>query len=245
METIPNLHVVLQAGGEGRRIRSVDSNKPKPVLTVGGVSLIGRLLQQLASAGFQQFTVVTGLGGTIIQEHVEVFARCLPEKIVIDFYQEPRELGNAGAVVDVATDASTIMLVFADLFTEIDFSRLVEIHRTRGSDVTLASHWEEHRLTLGELQAEGSIVKDYVEKPSKKFLICSGIAVIEQAVLQAAQELPRPFGLSDLIQLAIKRSHKVSHWTHGSRWMDVNTPEALHAAETLARGDFLQENATA
>jgi len=201
-------------------------------------------MQQLALAGFQKFTVITGFGGAMIQEHVKAFAQTLPENVRVNFYQEPREMGNAGAVADVVKNASTVLLVFADLFTEIDFARLVEIHSNRNNDVTLASHYEEHHLTLGEIEAEGNIVTDYVEKPIKKFLICSGIAVIEQIVLQAARNLPRPYGLSDLIQLAINRSYKVSHWTHGSNWIDVNTPEAFHAAKALACKGILQENAT-
>lgn len=234
MKTLSDTHVVLQAGGEGRRIRCIDANTPKPMLTVGGIPLIERLIRQLASAGFRKFTVVTGFEGAIIQDHIRVVMKSLPHDVDIHFYQEPHAMGNAGVVTKIVTSPSSVLLTFADLLTQIDFAKLVEIHGSRRSDVTLASHYEEHKLALGELTVDGDIVRKYAEKPTKRYLICSGIAVLEPNVLRAAKELPQPFGLSDLIQLAINRSYQVSHWTHESTWMDVNTPEALQEARALA-----------
>jgi len=226
--------VVLQAGGEGRRIRCIDANTPKPMLSVGGIPLIERLVLQLASAGLREFTVVTGFGGGVIQGHVRSLIKSLPRGVNILFYPEPHAMGNSGALAEIADSQSTVLLVFSDLFTEIDFARLIEIHRERQDDVTLASHYEDHRLALGELTAVGDIVSKYDEKPIKRYLICSGIAVLGPNVLQAAKKLPIPFGLSDLIQFAINASYQVSHWTHGSTWIDVNTPKALQEARALA-----------
>lgn len=234
MKTLSDVHVVLQAGGEGRRIRSIDQDTPKPLLTVGGVSLLERLIRQLVTAGFRQFTVVTGYDGPAVQEHVTIAAELFSKDIRINLHQEDRPMGNAGAITELSTSLSTVLLVFADLFTDLNFAKLVGIHRQHQNDVTLTSHWEDYQLALGELTVDGDIVRDYIEKPRKQHLICSGIAVFESGVLDAARELAQPFGLADVIQFAISHSYQISHWTHGATWMDVNTPDALQAARALA-----------
>ncbi len=76
----------------------------------------------------------------------------------------------------------------------------------------------------------GDIVNDYREKPKKQFLICSGIALFEPQVMEIAKHLTPPFGLSDLVNAALDRSCRVTHWTHRALWMDVNTPEILQQA---------------
>ena len=45
-----------------------------------------------------------------------------------------------------------------------------------------------------------------------------------------ARALPRPFGLVDLVNAALGAGCRVTHWQHGSYWIDVNTPELLEQA---------------
>src|SRR5262249_44808807 len=116
------------------------------------------------------------------------------------------------------------------LVTELDFGLLSAIHRERGCDITLASHIENHQLSLGELLVAGTEVHRYQEKPRKEFLICSGIAIFSPRALEVARTLPRPFGLVDLVNTALETGCRVTHWQHGSYWLDINTPELLEQA---------------
>jgi NDP-sugar pyrophosphorylase family protein len=230
--SLADARVVLQAGGEGRRLKAVDESRTKPLLSVGGKSIIGRLLEQTVWAGFRRFTIVTGFSGGLIEQHLQAIAREFPG-IQVDFFRETTPLGNAGALSQLHDDGGTTVFVFADLVTELDFAALLRIHRERQCDITLASHCEEHRISLGELITRGEYVENYLEKPTKKFLICSGVAAIEPAALSVARELALPFGISDLANAALRSQCVVTHWTHGARWLDVNTPEALQQARAI------------
>jgi NDP-sugar pyrophosphorylase family protein len=123
-----------------------------------------------------------------------------------------------------------VLLCFADLVTALDFAQLIHIHRERQHDVTLASHYEHHQLTLGELLVDGDTVRGYQEKPRKAFLICSGIAIFDARAMRVARELPRPYGISNLVLAMLSAGCSVTHWLHGAYWIDVNTPELLARA---------------
>lgn len=224
-----DIRAVLQAGGKGTRLYPATTNLPKPLLRVGEVPLLERLLRQVLESGIRDITIITGWLGEQVQAHVESL-RDLPRDLVLQFVQEPRQLGNIGGLALTPRKPGPILFAFGDLLTDLDFRQLISLHLETGSDITLTSHYEQHRLTLGELMVEDHTVVGYKEKPIKEFLICSGIAVFEPGVLDLIDPSV-PTGISDLISCSIARSLKVTHWTHGAFWMDINTPELMETAE--------------
>lgn len=222
------LHAVLQAGGQGQRIRGLAGDRPKPLLAVDGVPMIERLLRQLSAAGIRQVTVITGPRGEQIRQHLDGLAD-LPDDLRLGYYHEAEVRGNAGSLRFVSRDDAPLLLCFADLVTDLDFAELARIHETNDASVTLTSHWETHRLRLGEIQVVAQRVTDYREKPEKRFLICSGIGIFSAEVVRLVPR-DRPSGLVDLVKLALANGHRVDHWTHGAFWMDVNSPEELELA---------------
>ncbi len=223
------VRAVLQAGGKGTRLLPASSAIPKPLVPVGGVPMVERLLRQFAGHGIRSVTVITGWLGEQVEAYLGSL-RDLPSDLRLDFLREPHPMGNIGAMSLLPRDSALLLFAFGDLITDLDFSRLLNLHRASGATATLASHYEAHRLTLGEITVEGTRVVDYKEKPLKQYLICSGVAIFEPALISLLNPA-RSAGLSDLIQLALDRSMHVEHWLHGAYWADVNTPEALAAAE--------------
>jgi NDP-mannose synthase len=231
MVAISDTHVVLQAGGRGSRLRPLTDETPKPLLPVAGVSMLERLVRQLTAVGARRLTVVTGYKSEMVRRHVESFTGT--SALNIDFVHEDAPMGNVGALA-VVRPHGPVVFAFADLITDLSFEELLHVHTGRKAAVTLASHYESHRLQLGELVVDGDSVTGYLEKPEKNFLICSGIAVFEPAVIDL---LPpdRPSGLVDLVVLAIAAQYPVTHWLHGAYWRDVNTPEAFREAQASVR----------
>lgn len=227
--TALGVHGVLQAGGQGTRLRSVTPEVPKPLVKVGGVAMLERLLRQFVDCGVKRISIITGWKSDQVEAHVRRLDG-LPDDVHLDFIRETQPLGNIGALGQLSAEAEPILFAFGDLVTDLDFATLMALHRRQGASATLASHYETHRLQLGELVVEDQTVLDYQEKPLKQFLICSGIAVFEPAVLTLLQA-GQPTGIADLIRAAIGEGMPVIHWLHGAFWMDVNTPEVLEAAE--------------
>ena len=190
--------------------------------------MIERLLRQLAGAGIRRVTVITGRQREQIEQHLRDLVG-LPDDLVLGFIHETEPRGNVGSLVLAARDDDPLLLCFADLVTDLDFAELARIHDRNDASVTLASHWEHHRLRLGEIRVDGDRVLDYREKPEKRFLICSGIGIFSASVVRLIPA-DRPTGLVDLVQLALANGHLVNHWTHGAFWMDVNSPEELELA---------------
>lgn len=223
--------IVIQAGGKGERMRAGGESIPKVLVCVKGVPLLERLLRQIAAEGARRFHIITGNAAAQVESHVAAL-RDFPEGTRLDFIRESVPRGNVGGLSELADLGSSILFAFGDLYTNLSFRTLYSIHRERRAAITVASHFEGHRLRLGHLIVENDRVVDYREKPEYQFLICSGIMAIEPEVLRL---LPGEgvLGMNQLVMLAVNAGLCVTHWTHGAGWIDVNTPELLQAANAV------------
>ena len=235
MKVMPTeFRAVVQAGGLGRRMWSESNELPKHLLRVGEVPIVERLLRQLSQAGLRDIWVITGHLGDKVEHHLKSLQE-LPTGLRLAFVHEVTRRGDIGSISELPADTRPLITVYGDLVTDLNFQALMNIHRSRNSDVTLASHYESHRVRLGELVADGDRVIRYLEKPLKQFLICSGIAVLESHVVALADGYTT-IGLDQLVELALARGDLVTHWQHGAYWRDINDPSQLREAnETLPR----------
>jgi UDP-2,4-diacetamido-2,4,6-trideoxy-beta-L-gulopyranose hydrolase len=223
--------VCLQAGGRGSRLRPLTDSTPKPLLLVGGMTILERLFRGLYASGFRRFIVVSGWQADRVEGRA-LRIGALHLDASIEFVREKESLGNAGALALLPQETPTL-LAFADLVTDMDFGQFCLSHTTMGVEATVATHTQKYELEYGEIVAAGGRVLRYEEKPMKSFLVCSGFYLFEPAALRVASALPSPFGVSDLIAEILNSGLSVAHWTHQATWIDVNSTAGLSAAETV------------
>jgi CTP:molybdopterin cytidylyltransferase MocA len=105
------------AAGEGRRLRPLTHNWPKPVLPIDGRPVVVTLVHELAAAGCSPIVVVTGH----LAEQVEALVAPLPYDV--RFVRQPAVLGSADAVKR-ADVAPPFLVTAADtLYTPGDLAR--------------------------------------------------------------------------------------------------------------------------
>ena len=57
---MPVRDAIVLAAGVGMRLRSVDDDRPKGLVEIGGETLIGRSIRLLRAAGIERITIVAG-----------------------------------------------------------------------------------------------------------------------------------------------------------------------------------------
>jgi choline kinase len=66
---------IILGAGQGRRLLPLTADIPKALLDVGGKTLLRRQIDALASAGIEEFVVITGFGAEKMEEAVHSIAR--------------------------------------------------------------------------------------------------------------------------------------------------------------------------
>ena len=62
---------VILASGLGSRLNSEGRNEPKPLMPVGGMALIERVITLMQAAGIEKIVVVVGYRGDQIKEYIK------------------------------------------------------------------------------------------------------------------------------------------------------------------------------
>jgi dTDP-glucose pyrophosphorylase len=118
---------VVMAAGEGRRLRPLTERWPKPVLPIAGRPVIATLLGELASAGFEDVTVVTGH----LAEQVEtLLGDGAGFGLRIRYARQPEPLGSADAVrcaLEAGVRPPLLVLAADTAFTTGDLSRVAQL----------------------------------------------------------------------------------------------------------------------
>lgn len=225
---------LVMAGGRGERMRASGVATPKPLVSVGGMTLLERNLLALLDCGFRDIVVATPAHSPELAEFVRGRCRLLVSSRGGDLrlYEEQQPLGNIGAAAEIDRHGPELLVVFADNLTTLDLAAIVRHHRQAAAVLTTAVHFEPFRIPFGEVEVRDGMVLAYTEKPEHRILVSSGVLVLGSV---AIGRIPRgrPTGISWLANQLLAAGERIAAYPHEAPWIDVNDMGAAEKAERL------------
>jgi mannose-1-phosphate guanylyltransferase len=182
------MRAVVLVGGFGTRLRPLTEAIPKPLLPVGQRPIIEHVVGTLASGGVDEVVLALGF-------RPDAFAEAYPEGtcagVPLRYAVEPEPLDTAGAIAFAARDAGideTFLVVNGDILTDLDVSRLIDVHRSSGGEATIHLTPVDDPSAFGvvEVDEDGGVLR-FVEKPAPgtapSNLINAGTYVFEPSMV--------------------------------------------------------------
>lgn len=219
---------LILAGGLGKRLLPITRKKPKPLVHIGGISLLERSIRTCMSFGFRRFYVsVNYLKDQVIQHLAEI----TPEDIEVIVLDEEEPLGTAGPIGKLPGDfGDEILLVNADVIHSVDLAGLMAHHRREKASISVVVRNHEQQIPFGVVDLDGTDIVDIAEKPAISVPVSTGIYMLSRSATSRVS-LDRPLDMPDLIQLVIIQKERVSAFFSDGYWIDVGTPESLALAD--------------
>lgn len=216
------MQVVIMAGGQGERLKSVFPHTPKTLVPVGGVPLLTQILEKLVSQNVTEVIICAGPFSNLIQAFIN--NHFLPLKIVVIGEKFP--LGTAGPLSLIKERLRENFIVMnGDLLMDFDFHSLMSSHLNNHAIVTSVFTKVEQSLRYGVLELdEDNSIQEIVEKPSWKIPVLVGIYAMNKKVVED-NSLNRRIDMPDFLQELIGKQGKVMGFEHAGDWMDIGTPE--------------------
>lgn len=129
-------NAIILAAGYGSRLAPITNLIPKPLVPVGDRTLLENILISLASANVAEFAINSYHLGSMLESAVGDSSW----SDRVSFFPEKEILGTGGPIInakELLSDCDAFILHNGDIFTDLDFSKLIEHHSESKSDVTM------------------------------------------------------------------------------------------------------------
>ena len=223
---------VILAGGRGTRLRERLQGRPKPLVDVDGVPLLGRQIRTLRRNNISNIVVLVSYAADQIEAFCADPAFADLGLALLDD-GEPR--GTAGALLR-AFDylAERFLVVYGDTLFEIDLGRLWNYHLTTKADATLVVHPNAHPFDSDLVEMDGSnrvIAIHRLPRDPNAFLpnlVNAGMYVLERAAIAFWHERNLPSDIArDLFPAMLRRDANLRGYASFEYIKDLGTPKRL------------------
>lgn len=158
------LDVMILCGGLGTRLRSVVSDRPKPMADIQGTPFLEILITHLIQQGVQRIVLCAGYMGEYIQAYFSSQSFDAEIEVVV----EPFPLGTAGAIKHAlpVIKGESFIAINGDSFCHYQLDKLINQHNQMKALATIYATYVSDATRFGtlELAGEEGVVKAFKEK---------------------------------------------------------------------------------
>ena len=240
---------VIMAGGKGSRLRSITNDEiPKPMVPVDGKPLLEYQVEKLKEYGIKKIVMIVGHLGEKIMDH---FKDGKDFGVDIDYIVEKEPLGTAGAFYYLKdkTDAKDFLIVFGDVFFDIDFDRMEDFHFKNAALTTLLAHPNGHPYDSDLIQTDenGKVIgfdsKNNVRDYWYDNMVNAGMYVINRELLELVGEPVKIDFEKDILANQVKNGANIYAYHSPEYVKDVGTVDRINATvEELKNGLIASKN---
>lgn len=245
-----NINVaVIMAGGKGSRLRSITNDEiPKPMVPVDGKPLLEYQVEKLKTYGIKKIVMIVGHLGEKIVDH---FKDGKNFGVEIDYIFEKEPLGTAGAFYYLKDkiDAKDFMLVFGDVFFDMDFDRMEDFHFKNSALTTLLAHPNGHPYDsdLIRMDDKGRVIgfdsKHNVRDYWYDNMVNAGMYIINRKLLDLVKEPVKTDFEKDILANQVKLGANIYAYHTPEYVKDVGTVDRINATvEELMSGLIQSKN---
>lgn len=221
------MKAVILVGGEGTRLRPLTYNIPKSMVPIVNRPFLEHMINHLKDHGIDDIILALCYLPHQIQSY---FGDGSNFGVKLTYVIEDHPLGTAGAVKNVEAYLDDTFFVFnGDVFTDLDLSAMMRLHRQRGAKTTIALTPVEDPTIYGvvETGAQGEVQR-FIEKPRPEAvttnMINAGTYIVEPDVLS---HIPRGSSFTferELFPLLLERGDPIYSYPSNAYWIDIGTP---------------------
>ena len=237
---------VIMAGGKGSRLRSITNDEiPKPMVPVDGKPLLEYQVEKLKTYGIKKIVMIVGHLGEKIVDH---FKDGKNFGVEIDYIFEKEPLGTAGAFYYLKDkiDAKDFMLVFGDVFFDMDFDRMEDFHFKNSALTTLLAHPNGHPYDSDLIQTDdtGRVIgfdsKHNVRDYWYDNMVNAGMYIINKRLLDLVKEPVKTDFEKDILANQVKLGANIYAYHTPEYVKDVGTVDRINATVEELKSGLIQ-----
>ena len=224
---MPDLEMLVLAGGFGTRLQDVVSNVPKPMAPINGIPLLQLQLNHWVRQGQRSFIFLLHHQAEIIIEFLEQQSKHFGKKVKIDWVVEPSPLGTGGSVSNAIRRrhlADQVLVSNADTWLE---GGLKEVNESETAAIAVIRVENTTRYGSISIDNEG-FVDEFIEKNTNVIgnvpgIINAGLYKLPTSLFSGFEE--KKFSLETEILPNLSRKKLLNSVLLDGNFFDIGVPK--------------------
>lgn len=203
---LKNIPVIIMAGGKGTRLYPFTKILPKPLIPIGEIPIIERIINKFCKYGVSNFYLTVNYKKAMIKSYFSDFEH----DYSINYVEENKPLGTAGSIKLISEEFKTpVIITNCDTLIETNYSKLIDYHISSKNDLTIVAALKNIIIPYGVIHSEkNGIITSMQEKPKLNYFINTGFYVMNPKFISKIPD-GEMFHMTDLANLLLDEGFKV------------------------------------
>ena len=203
---LENISVIIMAGGKGTRLYPYTKILPKPLIPIGDVPIVERIINLFHEFGIADFLMTVNYRKNMIKSYFSE----INKDYRIEYVEEDKPLGTAGGIKLIEREfLEPVFITNCDSLIKADYSEVFRFHKESGNAITIVTAMKNDVIPYGVIYSkENGEIENMVEKPHRSYFINTGMYVINPDMIDLIPENTF-FHMTDLTEKAIESGYRV------------------------------------
>ncbi len=221
--------VVIMAGGKGTRLYPYTKILPKPLIPIGDIPIMERIIDRFCAYGVHDFWATVNYKKSMIKSYFSENEH----EYTLSYVEEDQPLGTAGSLRLIeGTFDRPFIVTNCDILIDADYEDLYRYHVQSGNELTIVTALKNIVVPYGVIHSsENGAVMSMEEKPRLSYFVNTGMYILNPKLLE---EIPEGtfFHMTDLSDALLKQGRKVGMYPISEdSFLDMGEFEEMHRME--------------
>lgn len=212
-------HVVIMAGGYGKRLGSLTKHCPKALLNFNNKPLLQHILEHIKKNNFNNIYLSVFYLKKIIKSFIR---KNNYFSLKIKFLEEKIALGTIGSIRLINKISQNFVVINCDVISDVNLNELIKFHKKNKSLLTIATKHFRYKNPYGVLVSSNNKFVSFQEKPEIDFSINAGIYVFNKKVISIMNKL-NINNIENLIMTLKNKKTKIFTYPLVENWRDLGS----------------------
>lgn len=203
---LKDVPVVIMAGGKGTRLYPYTKILPKPLIPIGDIPIMERIIEKFCEFGTQKFYATVNYRKNMIRSYFSEQFR----EYELQYVEEAKPLGTAGSL-QLITDSfeKPFIVTNCDILIHADYEDIYRYHKESGNELTIVTALKNIVVPYGVIHSSGNgMVESMEEKPKLSYFVNTGMYILNP---ELKNEIPEDtfYHMTDLTDKLLAEHRRV------------------------------------
>lgn len=226
---LKDVPVVIMAGGKGTRLYPYTKILPKPLIPIGDIPIMERIINRFQDYGAMHFYATVNYRKSMIKSYFSEAGK----EYKLTYVEEDKPLGTAGSLrLMKGIGDEPFIVTNCDILINADYGDIYTYHQEAGNELTIVTALKNIVVPYGVVHSrENGAVISMDEKPRLSYFVNTGMYVLNAELLK---DIPEDtfFHMTDLSEQLLKEGRKVGMYPISEdSFLDMGEFEEMHRME--------------